>query len=93
MFVLIVHDAVVSFRQEDLKLGKADAPAAAKGCTVTMKYAGTLLSGEKFDAASKFSFTLGAGEVIKGWEKGVPGMRVGGRRKLTIPPKVNLTYL
>mmetsp|Transcript_40511 Transcript_40511/g.67879 ORF Transcript_40511/g.67879 Transcript_40511/m.67879 type:complete len:190 (+) Transcript_40511:289-858(+) len=85
----VVYDAPEEeqIQQEDLKLGKADAPAAAKGCTVTMKYAGTLKSGEKFDAASKFSFTLGAGEVIKGWEKGVPGMRVGGRRKLTIPPK------
>ena len=53
-------------RQEDLKLGKEDAPTAERGSTVTMKYSGTLESGEKFDAASKFSFTLGAGEVIKG---------------------------
>mmetsp|Transcript_30426 Transcript_30426/g.66464 ORF Transcript_30426/g.66464 Transcript_30426/m.66464 type:complete len:189 (-) Transcript_30426:200-766(-) len=74
-------------QQEDLKLGKEDAPEAVRGSTVTMKYVGTLESGEKFDAASKFTFTLGAGEVIKGWEKGVPGMRVGGRRKLIIPPK------
>eukprot|EP00854_Cymbomonas_tetramitiformis_P006000 gene6000-7212_t len=74
-------------KQEDLKLGKEDASEATVGATVTMKYVGTLLSGERFDAASKFTFTLGAGEVIKGWERGVPGLRVGGRRRLTVPPK------
>ena len=55
---------------------------------VTMKYRGTLEDGTEFDAASKFEFTLGVGEVIKGWDKGIEGMRVGGKRKLTIPPKL-----
>ena len=54
-----------------------------------MIYQGTLQEdGSQFDSASKFSFTLGAGEVIKGWETGVAGMRVGGRRRLTVPPKL-----
>lgn len=53
-----------------------------------MKYRGTLEDGTEFDAASKFAFTLGAGEVIKGWDEGIEGMRVGGERRLTIPPKL-----
>lgn len=61
---------------------------AEVGCEVTMKYRGTLEDGTEFDAASRFDFTLGAGEVIKGWDKGIDGMRVGGKRKLTIPPKL-----
>ena len=61
---------------------------AEVGSEVTMKYRGTLEDGSEFDAASRFDFTLGAGEVIKGWDKGIDGMRVGGKRKLTIPPKL-----
>lgn len=53
-----------------------------------MKYRGTLEDGTDFDTASKFEFTLGAGEVIKGWDNGIEGMRVGGKRRLTIPPKL-----
>ena len=54
-----------------------------------MKYRGTLASdGSEFDAASRFEFTLGAGEVIKGWDTGILGMRVGGKRTLIIPPKL-----
>lgn len=53
-----------------------------------MKYRGALEDGTEFDAASRFEFTLGAGEVIKGWEVGVRGMRVGGKRRLTVPPKL-----
>jgi FKBP-type peptidyl-prolyl cis-trans isomerase len=54
-----------------------------------MSYAGTLKEdGSKFDSAKKFSFTIGAGEVIKGWDVGVKGMQVGGRRQLTVPPKL-----
>ena len=54
-----------------------------------MKYRGTLeADGSEFDAASRFDFTLGAGEVIKGWDKGIQGMRVGGKRRLIIPPKL-----
>ena len=60
-------------------------PAAAPGHTLTMSYEGTLEDGTRFDTASKFKFVLGAGEVIKGWETGLLGMRVGGTRRLTIP--------
>ena len=64
------------------------------GDTISVHYTGTLLDGTKFDSSldgnQPFSFTLGAGEVIAGWDEGIPGMRVGGKRKLTIPP--NLAY-
>ena len=55
-----------------------------------MHYRGVLKNGKQFDSSfdrrSPFAFTLGAGEVIKGWDQGVAGMRVGGRRRLVIPP-------
>ena len=63
---------------------------AKAGDIVTVDYVGSLLNGTVFDASKKhgnqgFSFTLGAGQVIKGWDVGVAGMKVGGKRKLTIP--------
>ena len=71
----------------DVELGSG--AEADRGSTCTMSYVGTLASdGSKFDAANKFSFTIGAGEVIKGWDIGVKGMKVGGKRKLTIPSKL-----
>ena len=68
----------------------AGAGAQAKaGDTVEVHYVGTLEDGTKFDSSrdrgETFSFTIGEGYVIEGWEKGVPGMKVGGLRKLTIP--------
>ena len=69
---------------EDLKLGEGD--AAAAGDNITVAYRGTLDSGAQFDAASKFTFMLGAGDVIKGWDRGIEGMRAGGKRRLTVPP-------
>jgi FKBP-type peptidyl-prolyl cis-trans isomerase len=62
---------------------------AVAGKKVTVNYSGTLTNGTKFDSSydrnQPFSFTLGAGEVIKGWDQGVAGMKVGGKRKLVIP--------
>jgi FKBP-type peptidyl-prolyl cis-trans isomerase len=64
--------------------------AATSGHVVSVHYTGWLPNGEKFDSSrdrnEPFGFTLGAGEVIAGWDEGVAGMKVGGRRKLLIPP-------
>jgi FKBP-type peptidyl-prolyl cis-trans isomerase len=64
--------------------------AAKTGDTVHVQYTGTLTNGTKFDSSydhggEPFKFTLGKGEVIKGWDQGVAGMKVGGKRKLRIP--------
>ena len=62
---------------------------AVAGKTVSVHYVGTLTDGSKFDSSrdrgEPFSFKLGAGQVIKGWDQGVAGMKIGGLRKLTIP--------
>ncbi len=68
-----------------------DGPEATAGQTCTMQYVGVAWStGRQFDASwdrgQPFSFPLGAGKVIGGWDQGVAGMKVGGRRRLTIPP-------
>ena len=72
---------------EDVTIGTG--ATAASGDTVTVSYVGTLTNGTQFDAGT-FSFRLGANQVIQGFDQGVVGMRVGGRRRLTIPP--NLGY-
>ena len=73
----------------DLKDGKdPDAPIAKRGDVVLVKYVGKLEDGTQFDAASEFAFMLGEGEVIKGWDEGVEGMRVGSKRKLVVPSKL-----
>ena len=63
---------------------------ATPGHAVTVHYTGWLPNGKKFDSSrdhgEPFTFTLGAGQVITGWDQGVAGMRVGGRRKLVLPP-------
>ncbi len=73
---------------ETLKAG--DGAEAKAGHTVTVHYVGTLTDGKKFDSSRDrndgFVFKLGAGMVIKGWDQGVAGMKVGELRKLTIPP-------
>jgi peptidylprolyl isomerase len=65
---------------------------AAPGNTVKVHYTGFLTNGEKFDSSrdrgEPFSFPLGAGQVIKGWDEGVAGMKVGGQRQLRIPPQL-----
>lgn len=74
----------------DLKVGSGE--TARNGRTVTMQYTGWLLDGTKFDSSrdrgKPFSFQLGAGRVIQGWDQGVLGMKVGGRRQLNIPAKL-----
>jgi len=75
----------------DKKTGEG--PEAKSGKRVAMRYIGKLQNGKTFDSNTKgkpFSFKLGAGEVIKGWDIGIAGMKVGGERKLTIP--ANLAY-
>jgi FKBP-type peptidyl-prolyl cis-trans isomerase FkpA len=73
---------------EDLKVGTG--AEARAGQQVTVHYVGTLTDGKKFDSSRDrgkgFGFKLGAGQVIQGWDQGVAGMKVGGLRKLTIPP-------
>ncbi len=74
-------------RITDLVVG--DGPEASSGQTVVVNYRGTLENGKEFDSSygrGPFSFPLGAGRVIKGWDEGVAGMQVGGKRKLVIPP-------
>lgn len=76
------------FRVEDIVVGSGD-PAVA-GDTLTVHYIGTLESGQVFDDSygrgEPYVFRLGAGTVIQGWDLGLVGMRVGGKRRLTIPP-------
>jgi FKBP-type peptidyl-prolyl cis-trans isomerase len=71
---------------EDLVVGEGAEAVAGKH--VTVHYTGTLENGKQFDSSvgrGPFDFPLGAGRVIKGWDQGVAGMKVGGKRKLTIP--------
>jgi len=81
------------FAQTDLRVGTGT--AASNGRTLTVAYTGWLFDparpdqkGTQFDSGTAFSFTLGAGRVIRGWDQGVLGMQVGGLRRLTIPPEL-----
>lgn len=73
---------------QDVVVGKG--AEAKAGDTVSVHYVGTLTDGKEFDSSKKhgkpFTFPLGGGQVIKGWDQGVAGMKIGGKRKLTIPP-------
>lgn len=75
--------------KEDLAAG--DGAEAVAGKSVQVHYTGWLLDGTQFDSSQgrgPFTFVLGGGQVIKGWDQGVAGMKVGGKRKLTIPPEL-----
>lgn len=71
---------------------KGTGAVAVKGAVVRVHYTGWLTDGRKFDSSldrnQPFDFTLGVGQVIRGWDEGVAGMRVGGRRQLRIPPQL-----
>ena len=76
---------------EDIKIGEGQ--EVEKFNIVTVNYTGILEDGTKFDSSlnpgrTPFRFTVGAGQVIKGWDEGLIGMKVGGKRKLTIPPEL-----
>ena len=78
-----------TLQKKDLIVGKG--AEATTGKKVTVQYVGVAFSTKKqfdasWDTGRPFPFTLGAGDVIKGWDEGVPGMKVGGRRQLVIPP-------
>jgi len=80
--------AASDLKIENIKVGAGTEAVAGK--QVTVHYTGTLTDGKKFDSSvdrgQPFKFQLGAGQVIQGWDKGVAGMKIGGKRKLTIPP-------
>jgi peptidylprolyl isomerase len=79
-------------KYQDLVVGKG--PSPKPGQTVTVHYTGWLTNGKKFDSSkdhgAPFEFVIGEHQVIQGWDEGVMSMKVGGKRKLTIPP--NLAY-
>jgi peptidylprolyl isomerase len=80
-------DQVIS---QDVQVGTGD--VAEPGMQITVDYVGQLQDGTKFDSSidrgTPFTFTLGAGQVIKGWDEGLVGMKVGGKRVLVIPPSL-----
>ncbi len=79
-------------KYEDIKVGTGAQPS--NGQKVSVHYTGWLTNGKKFDSSvdrgQPFQFVIGQGQVIKGWDEGVATMKIGGKRKLTIPP--NLGY-
>jgi FKBP-type peptidyl-prolyl cis-trans isomerase len=85
-----LHDLTHALLSEDLVVGNG--ATAEAGQDVVVHYVGRLADGTQFDSSrarqDPFDFALGAGDVIKGWDKGLPGMKVGGKRRLTIPPEL-----
>ncbi|MGY5877017.1 MAG: FKBP-type peptidyl-prolyl cis-trans isomerase [Candidatus Thorarchaeota archaeon] len=75
---------------EEIVVGTGDSPK--QGQTVVVHYTGWLTNGDKFDSSvdrgQPFEFQIGVGKVIKGWDEGVMTMKIGGKRKLTIPPEM-----
>ena len=84
------HETASGLKYVDLLEGEGRQPK--KGKTVVVHYTGWLEDGKKFDSSvdrgEPFSFRIGMGQVIRGWDEGVMSMRVGGKRRLTIPPKL-----
>ena len=82
---------MAQFKTQIIDLKAGTGPEAKAGDTVTVHYTGMLDDGTKFDSSrdrnEPFSFALGRGRVIQGWDYGVAGMKVGGQRKLVIPPE------
>ena len=76
---------------EDLAPGEGKT-VSGRGQTVTVHYTGWLVDGKEFDSSRNhgepFSFPVGVGYVIPGWDQGVVGMRIGGKRRLTVPPQL-----
>jgi FKBP-type peptidyl-prolyl cis-trans isomerase FkpA len=85
-----LRSAAMPLQIDDMKVGTG--AEAKSGQSVSVHYVGTLTTGSKFDSSrdrgTPFEFRLGAGMVIQGWDQGVAGMKVGGLRKLTIPPEL-----
>lgn len=84
----LTNEGITTLRIEDLKEGSG--PQAITSNTVRVQYIGRLVDGKQFDTSCQpgrtpFEFTLGAGQVIPGWDSGIVGMRVGGQRRLIIP--------
>ena len=83
-----MHQLASGLQYEDMNVGSGK--MAEPGMNVSVHYTGWLTDGTKFDSSvdrgQPFKFQLGAGQVIRGWDEGVKGMRIGGKRKLTIPP-------
>ena len=73
---------------DDKHKGNKDGKVSSRGDTVTVQYVGRLDDGTQFDAAKCFTFVLGAGDVIKGWDRGLVGMAVGAKRKLIVPSRL-----
>ena len=73
------------FKIKNIREGEGE--AATSGSSIVVSYKGYLKDGSVFDRSSRFQFDLGAGDVIKGWDRGVVGMKVGGKRRIICPPK------
>jgi FKBP-type peptidyl-prolyl cis-trans isomerase len=90
-FVNNGDDNMTEFKIETLEEGSGD-QVVKSGDTITVHYTGTLVDGTKFDSSvdrgEPFTFTIGSGQVIQGWEQGFSGMKVGEKRRLTIPPEM-----
>jgi FKBP-type peptidyl-prolyl cis-trans isomerase len=90
LFLTLAPASAADLQVTDVTVGSG--AEAVAGSTVTVHYTGWLMDGTKFDSSrdrgEPFSFPLGAGRVIRGWDEGVAGMKVGGRRELVIPPEM-----